>query len=142
MKTYKYDFFDEKRSYFIDGIKICSVSMRRLLHTKDAVDHEVCYNNTHEITNEFLNALLPFYTIEYTLLRKRPYVRVKDSQRIYLDTAKKVWIEKSYCPCVNPPKWKDLDNFATPLVIEYLKERGLTTTHTRNFSNSVLTRDC
>ena len=130
MKEYKYDFYTQKLTFFINGFKVGSISIKRLLRKTDAVNHTDLYNDPREITTEFANALSVVTFVDYTILKHRPFIEV-NGKRIYLDTADNAQIEKSFVPCT--PIWQDLNYSPAPMVIEYLKERGLTgqTIHNR-----------
>lgn len=123
MGNYKWDFFVQKCTFFINDYKVGSFNQVALLRTQQAHAQSKRYNTKKEILNDFLNALSVTGEVRYTLFKNRPYVFI-GKQKLFLDSADTARIDISFEP-YTVPRWKDLENFPTVSVIAYLRERGL-----------------
>ena len=123
MGNYKWNFFIQKFTFFVNGYKVSSFNQVKLMHTRQAHAQSKRYNTKEEILNGFLSALSATGEVRYSLFKNKPYVFI-GKQKLFLDSADTARIDISFEP-YTVPLWKDLGNFPTASVIAYLRERGL-----------------
>lgn len=123
------NFYTRRIRFIINETELFPYTDTILSNEEDNIESVEYYSIDNNTISQFVNKLMyiPGKRYEETLFRRRGFFRDGFKvDRFYVDEMKTAVIKIDYAPLSYTPSFKELSKYPADKVIQYLKERGIT----------------